>query len=139
MRKLKTASFNLMIGGDNIKADSVIAEDKAHPTLIEAANTGRKINGVRLATWLPGEAPAKPEEPKSEPEPEPISDPEPVAGPSLTDIILTLVAEGDNKSAIIAELGKTEEWTQAAVRAEFDRLMEDGKIASSKPGEYRVV
>lgn len=136
MRKLKTAPFNLMISGNNIPANSVISEDEAHPTLIDAADSGRKINGIRLATWLPDE-----EKPAAPVKPESVSDPEPVGGsePSLTDLILTLVGEGDSKSAIVTELGKTERWTQAEVRSEFDRMMSAGTIsAGDKPGEYRV-
>lgn len=58
---------------------------------------------------------------------------------SLEDLILTMVAEGQSKTAISETLGGLEEWTHREVRAEFDRLLQSGRIAQEDRGAYRVV
>lgn len=157
MRKLKTCT-TVCVGGHSYKEGTVLTEKEAHPTLVAAADTGRKINGILLAVWLTLATP----EVKPEPAPAPVVEPAPeevieVQGgevaedgtvtaevpelptvealgeapeleAELATFIKSLVAAGDTKTAIIEELGRVDQWTQDGVRAEFNRLLDAGEI-----------
>lgn len=81
------------------------------------------------------------------PEPEPEVAPtelenDPVSGSDdsdLVDFILTMVEEGHTKTEVVETLAEGDEYTQKQVRAEFDRLMGEGRILETEErGKYRV-
>lgn len=137
MRKLKTCIHALTVGGEVFKSGTVLTEKEAHPSLVDAANTGRKINGFLLAEWV--EEPVLETGMTAKDEPEAPVTPEAPAEATLADLIKTLVREGESKTAITEALGASDQYSQRGVRAEFDRLLEAGEIvAGDKSGEYSV-
>ncbi len=127
MRKLRIGEHNVLSGGRFFAAGTVMSEAEAPASLIEAATTGRRTNGALLAVWVE-------EQPKPAPVTTPSSD-----TPDLSDLILTMVADGQGKTEIEKALGRTDEYTFREVREAFTVLLDAGVILKGdKPGEYSV-
>lgn len=143
--------------GSTVFKEGDIVDVSGHKDLYDLAN-GKKLLGKRYAEWVEGEAPttalredelkaakaaqeAKEAEaaPEPTPEPEVVEQPAPSTPADLEEAIKAGVKARKTKTAIVKELGASEEISQRQVGEKFDELLAVGIIvAGETPGSYSV-
>lgn len=136
--KIRVLKSGLTFGSHVYQRGDVLAERHVSARIRKYASGEALHFGERILEFIEPEIEPEAEVETKEPEAEaeaPEVEPE---TSELERLIFALVGDGESKSAIITEVGKTDTYTQREAKAEFERLMGAGRISEVDRGKYVV-